>query len=117
MTIVRPLRTEFGAKVRLRVAGESDLAERYAQNMSAGGMFVQDGTPPPVGARVFVEFILPDNSVLCRVEGRVVRAKPATEPGDPTAGMGIEFVQLDERARRLAEYRAPKRVEIEPTRV
>src|SRR5688572_1965881 len=108
MTIVRPLRTEFGAKVRLRVAGDSDLAERYAQNMSAGGMFVQDDAPPPIGSRVLLEFILPDNSVLCRVEGKVVRAKPATSPGDPTAGMGIEFVQLDERARQLAAYRVQK---------
>ncbi len=117
MTIVRHQRTEFGAKIRLRVAGESDLAERYAPNMGAGGMFVRDDRPPPVGTRILIEFILPDDSTLCRIEGKVVRAKPAVTPGEPTAGMGIEFVQLDERARLLADYRVPRPADIEPPRI
>src|SRR5690349_11283951 len=107
MTVSRPLRTEFGARVRIRVAGAKELEERYAANLSAGGIFVRDDRPPAVGARVLVEFVLPDGSPLCRIEGKVARSKPADVPGEKTAGMGIEFIQLDEFARQLASYRAP----------
>jgi molecular chaperone DnaK len=105
MTNHRPLRIEFGNKVRIRVAGESDLVERYAQNLGAGGMFIQYDQPPPVGTRLLIEFVLPDDSVLCRVEGKVVHSKHADNPGDVTAGIGLEFVQLDERARLLAAHK------------
>src|SRR5690349_9416808 len=98
MNVPRPGRTEFGARGRIRVAGKKELEGRYAQNLSAGGSFVRDVRPPAVGNRVLIEFVLPDGSALCRIEGKVVRAKPADIPGEKTAGMGVEFVQLDEFA-------------------
>ncbi|MCC6808879.1 MAG: Hsp70 family protein [Deltaproteobacteria bacterium] len=107
MNVARPLRMEFGARVRIRVAGKKELEDRYAANLSAGGIFIRDDRPPAVGSKVLIEFVLPDGSALCRIEGKVVRAKPADVAGEKTAGMGVEFMQLDEFARQLAAYRTP----------
>jgi molecular chaperone DnaK len=107
MNASRPVRGDFGARVRIRVAGAKELEDRYAANISAGGIFIRDDRPPAVGTKVLVEFVLPDGSPLCRIEGKVARARPADVAGEKTAGMGVEFIQLDEFARTLAAYRSP----------
>ncbi len=99
----RPARQEFESRVRLVAAGVDAIAERYATNLSEGGLFVRDPQPPPVGTVVLLEFVLPDGQPLSRVAARVVHARPATMADDPTAGMGLQFVALDSVAREIVE--------------
>lgn len=99
----RAARQECSSRVRIAIAGIDEIEERYATNLSQGGMFIRDEAPPPVGSLVALEFVLPDGSCLCRVAGRVMHAKPALSSGETTAGMGIKFVEFDELASQLAE--------------
>ena len=114
----RPTRQQFAARVRFNVAGESAMSERFAANLSQGGMFVRDDRPPAVGSTVLLEFLLPDGKTLCRVSARVVHARPAQLPGEATAGMGLQFLQYDAFAQGLLAKQAPAAPEmIEPALV
>ena len=108
----RPTRQQFASRVRFNVAGESAMVERFAVNLSQGGMFVRDDLPPAVGSTVLVEFVLPDGKPLCRVSARVVHARPAQVPGEATAGMGLQFLQYDAFAQGILAKQAPEAPEM-----
>ena len=57
-------------------------------NLSAGGLFVQQEAPLPVGVTVWLELALPERTV--RAQGTVIHAT-ATEQGE---GNGIEWHQI-----------------------
>ncbi len=99
----RAARQDFDCRVRLAVAGKDAIAEKYALNLSEGGLFIRDDRPPPVGSLVLIEFVLPDGQPLSRVAARVVHARPATLESDRTAGMGLEFVRFDAVAEEIVE--------------
>lgn len=99
----RPRRQQFSSHVRIAVQGKDDVLERYAANLSQGGLFVRDDAPPAIGSVVLIEFVLPDGTPLSRITGRVVHARPATTPGERNAGMGVQFVELDQTASQLVQ--------------
>jgi molecular chaperone DnaK len=115
---MRSSRQEFAFRVRLAVAGKEAIAERFALNLSEGGLFIQDDRPPAVGSQVIIEFVLPDGRPLSRVAAQVAHSRPATFVGDKTAGMGLEFIELDTVARdivgRLNRAKPAARRETEP---
>ncbi len=113
--VERPRRVEFPAKIRVRVESREQFVETQAANISAGGMFIQAPAPPSVGSRVLIEFLLPDDSVLCRVAAEVARSRPG-EANDPHAGMGVRFTQLDPKAKKVVQDLAPEAQEDEPAR-
>ena len=67
-----------GSRLTLAVSGKDDILDRHATNLSDGGMFIRDPTPPPVGSLVLLEFVLPSGEPLLRISARVVHARPAT---------------------------------------
>ena len=97
----RPPRKEFQSRVRIAIAGANEIEERYATNLSDGGMFIRHDNPPPAGSVIAIDFVLPDGSCLASVVGRVVHARPALTPGDATAGMGLQFIELDPKIEAL----------------
>ncbi len=99
----RAARQQFGSHVRIAVQGKNEILERYALNLSQGGMFVREDAPPAIGQLVLVEFILPDGTPLARISARVVHSRPATIPGERNAGMGLQFVELDATATQLTQ--------------
>jgi len=99
----RPARQDFQCRVRFAVAGKEAIAEKFALNLSEGGLFIQDDRPPAVGSLILLEFVLPNGQPLSRVAATVVHSRPATFKGDKTAGMGLEFVQLDSVAEEIVE--------------
>ncbi len=100
----RDTRIQFDSRVRLVVEDGHDLRDRYAANLSSGGMFVHDPQPLPVGSRVLIELLLPDDRVICRLVGKVIHSKPSLTTDDPTAGMGLRFIQMDEAGKKLARH-------------
>jgi molecular chaperone DnaK len=98
----RPQRAQFTSKVRFVVSGKGDIEERFAENLSEGGLFIRHDTPPPKGSLVMIEFVLPDGRPLSRAAVRVIHSRPAIRPGDEHAGMGLEFVKLDKTTREIA---------------
>ncbi len=83
----------------------------FCENLSTGGLFVSTYRLVPVGTKVALTFVLPDEHPLF-VQGivRWMRA-PVQETSDIIPGLGIEFVDLGiaeaERIATFVEQRAP----------
>lgn len=89
--LIVPLRCRFDSVL--------DFVEAQSVNVSVSGMFIATETPPPVGTRVSFQFALTDGFTLLEGAGEVVRVVT----GGPAKGMGIRFVELDEKNRKLIE--------------
>ena len=101
----REPRTSVGLRVKLSYGSVDEFVERFATNISRGGVFIRTREPKPVGTQVDLEIRLATGESVIRSRG-VVRwvaaANPKARP--PVApGMGIQFLQLDEASRELVE--------------
>ncbi|MBL8921816.1 MAG: TIGR02266 family protein [Myxococcaceae bacterium] len=93
-------RKSVGLLVKLTYSGVDEFAQRYATNLSDGGMFVRTREPRPVGTEL--HFKVEIASGLRVLQGlAVVRWTRAV--GDPSGppGMGLQFRSLDEASRVL----------------
>jgi uncharacterized protein (TIGR02266 family) len=71
----------------------------WSTSISAGGCFVNSPKAPPVGNIVSVLLQLPGQPE-CKLHGRVIWSQPAA-PGVVDAGMGIEFIDADDKTKSL----------------
>ena len=81
-------------EVMVGVTSDQGTFTGWGTNLSAGGVFVNWQSAPPVGTKVHVLLQLPGHSE-CKLMGRVAWAQ-AVAPGVDEPGMGIEFVEPDE---------------------
>lgn len=95
--------TKIAARVKVKVRDADQWAQRFAATLAGRGMFVQSDTPPPLNSSVEVIFLDHTGATLSTLMGRVVHARPALTPGESTAGMGLQFDQLDAAAQRLVD--------------
>lgn len=89
-------RVPLNMLVQFRVKNLDEFFERYGTNLSIGGMFIDCDDPHPLGAMVYLQFRVIDGGSLIEGLGRVAHVNP---PGTERAGMGIEFVNLDDDSR------------------
>jgi uncharacterized protein (TIGR02266 family) len=78
------------------------FVERFAVNVTRGGLFLASRTPRPVGEVFAFEVQIADGRVALAGEGKVTWVKewnPA-EPNKPH-GMGVQFVRLDVASREI----------------
>src|SRR5207248_8267319 len=81
-------------EVEYRTAGAFLVS--YSVNLSKGGIFIETGSPLPVGSQLSLQFEVPGAGAL-EVSGSVAWVRQgALETGLPD-GMGIQFDNLDER--------------------
>lgn len=85
--------------VQYRFNSLEDFLAEYATNLSPGGIFIATDEPSPIGTMLYLQFSLKDGSRLIEGMGRVAHIQEPTA-GQPR-GMGIEFVQFDERSMEL----------------
>ena len=101
----REPRTPVGLRVKLSYGSVDEFAERFATNISRGGVFIRTREPKPVGTQVDLEIRLATGESVIRSRGVVrwvAEANPKARP--PVApGMGIQFLHLDENSRQLVE--------------
>ena len=83
--------------VRVSYATVDALFAEFSSNVNEGGMFVATETPPEIETRVALKFELPGSDEPIRANGRVAWVQSAQ--GDEPAGMGIEFEELNAKAR------------------
>ncbi len=98
-------RAPVGLVVRLAYGSVEEFTERFAVNLSRGGVFIRTREPRPVGTALALELRLAGGEVVVRGQG-VVRWTQAEEPTarPPKApGMGIQFTALDAPSRALVE--------------
>jgi uncharacterized protein (TIGR02266 family) len=87
-------------RVRLRYPDLETFVEKYAPNVTRGGIFLASREPRPVGDVLRFEVLLRQGGPVLSGEGRVTWVKefnPA-EPHRPY-GMGVQFLYLDPDAR------------------
>jgi uncharacterized protein (TIGR02266 family) len=87
-------------RVRLRYADLETFIERFAPNVTRGGIFLASRTPRAVGEIFPFEVQLAGGSVALAGEGKVIWVKPfnPAEPQKPH-GMGVQFVNIDPESR------------------
>lgn len=93
-------RLPIGAAIKLRYPGVEHDFDETIGDIGMSGLFVQSESPMPAGTLMHFELRPSPQWRILRGRGRVVWARhQATEAGEPT-GMGVRFIELDERARR-----------------
>ncbi len=95
-------RKAVGLLVKLKYSDVDEFAERYATNLSDGGMFIRSREPKPVGTEIKFrveiasgERVLQGTAVVRWIRG------PDDPAGSP--GMGVQFGTLDESSRALVD--------------
>jgi uncharacterized protein (TIGR02266 family) len=92
-------------RITLKYPDVKTFVEKFASNVSEGGIFIASRAPKAVGTRVRFELFLADGATkLLRGEGLVawVREFDAKQPGKPH-GMGLKFAKLDADSKKLVQ--------------
>ena len=92
--------TTAAVRVRLRYSDLDTFIEKFAPNVTRGGIFLASKAPRAVGEVFHFEVQLATGVVALAGEGKVIWVKPfdAAEPQKPH-GMGVQFVQVDAGSR------------------
>lgn len=95
--------------LRTKVVFEDESGEGfvyfYSTDLSLGGLFFESDVPLRIGTRVFLSFAVAEGRPPVRATGQVVRVERESSESLPVVGMGIQFVDLPEEARRvIAEF-------------
>jgi uncharacterized protein (TIGR02266 family) len=99
-------------RLRLKYIELEAFIERFASNVTRGGIFIASREPRPVGAEVRFEVQLMNGTPVLSGEGRVTWVKEfsAAEP-QRAHGMGVQFTVVDPACRPVLERLLRKRDE------
>lgn len=94
-------------RIKLKYGDVDTFIEKYAVNISRGGIFIASRTPKAVGTTVRFEFLLAQGAEgvsIIRGEGQVqwVREFDPAQPQRPH-GMGLRFTQLDGESQKIID--------------
>ena len=97
-------RTPVTLKIKFKSATLEEFIERYAVDVSHGGIFIRTKEPLAVGTTMKFEFQLKDASPLIGGEGTVVwtRENDPARPG-VAPGMGVRFDRLADGSQALPD--------------
>jgi uncharacterized protein (TIGR02266 family) len=89
-------------RIRLRFASFDAFIDKFAPNVTRGGVFIASRTPLPIGATFAFEIQLAGGEVALAGDGKVTWVK-AFDPATPQKphGMGVQFLRLDKPSREL----------------
>ncbi len=93
-------------RIKLKYQDVETFIQKYAVNISKGGIFIATKTPKAVGTPLRFEFVLADTgaTAVIRGEGAVqwVKEFDATQP-QKAHGMGIKFTKLDPESQTVVD--------------
>jgi molecular chaperone DnaK len=97
-------------RVRLKYPDLDSFAERFAPNVTRGGIFLASREPRPVGTLLRFEVSLMSGTPVLTGKGRVTWTK-AFDPKEPSRpyGMGVQFTELDASSRAVLDRLLQKR--------
>jgi molecular chaperone DnaK len=101
----REARVPAELRIRLGYGSIDEFIDRYALNISRGGIFVRTLEPRPAGSELTLDVSLGTGEHVIRGRGVVAWTTPPSAPGEPARqpGMGIRFVSLDAESRALVD--------------
>ena len=80
-------------RITLRYRDMDEFVHRYADNLSAAGLFLRTKAPKPAGTKIKFELLLASGSRALRGEGVVVSIRTDDKPG-----MALRFSTLDDES-------------------
>lgn len=89
-------------KIKIDYKTKGAYLYSYSKDLSEGGIFIQTKKPLKVGERVKLKFILPELLEKIETWGEVAWVNEAGTEG-LTEGMGVRFVDLDDKRAKLIE--------------
>jgi len=91
-------------RIQLRYPDESVFLNRFAPNVTRGGIFLTSRSPHPVGSVIAFEVALVQGPPLLWGTGKVTWVRDY-DPQEPQRahGMGVQFLQVDVGARPMLE--------------
>ncbi|MFH1809839.1 MAG: TIGR02266 family protein [Pseudomonadota bacterium] len=99
-------------RVEYRRAGKVEVD--LAGNISTGGAFVRTANPLQVGDPLLLSFDVPDRRLPLQVAARVKWVTPFGDINNALAGMGVEFVALDDDKRQALQSLVRLSTEVRP---
>jgi type IV pilus assembly protein PilZ len=84
----------------LTIRDKSSLYAAYMPFIKNGGLFIPTNKPYKLGDEVFMLLTLTDSKEKLPVAGRIVWITPQGAQGNRTAGIGVQFSELDNGATR-----------------
>jgi uncharacterized protein (TIGR02266 family) len=85
----------FSVDLDVTVGSDHNFYAGFAENLSAGGVFIATHKLKPVGSRIELSINLPD-AVTVRALGEVRWIRVFNEQSDTPPGMGVRFLEIDE---------------------
>ncbi len=91
--------------IQLAFGTVDEFIDRYALNISRGGIFVRTLDPEPPGTPVTLDIAISTGERIIHGQGMVTWTTPPSAPGEPERqpGMGIRFTHLDPESRALVD--------------
>ncbi len=110
-------RTPVTLKIKFKSETLEQFIERYAVDVSQGGIFIRTKEPLAVGTQMRFEFQLRDASPLIAGEGTVVWTRE-NDPSRPAIapGMGVRFDRLAEGSQAILERILSEKAKQAPSR-
>ncbi|MDH3403404.1 MAG: PilZ domain-containing protein [Acidobacteriota bacterium] len=93
-------RLPISAEVRVRYPGVDEVFDEIVGDVGLAGMFVATASPMPAGTLMHFELRPSPQWRPLRGRARVVWARHRAGGENRPTGMGVRFIELDERARR-----------------
>jgi uncharacterized protein (TIGR02266 family) len=87
--------------VRIRIKDIDQFIEQNSANLSTGGIYIPMRVPFPAGTVLDLEVHFAQSPRTVKVKGKVVRSIPQKRALSKPPGVAVEFVELDEVARRF----------------
>jgi type IV pilus assembly protein PilZ len=86
--------------ISLSIRNKSALYASYMPFIKNGGLFIPTAIPYNLGDEVFMLLSLMESKEKLPVAGRIVWITPKGSQGNKTAGIGVQFSELDKGATR-----------------
>ena len=86
--------SRFSVDLDVTVGSDHNFYAGFAENLSAGGVFIATHKLKPVGSRIELSINLPDAAHV-RATGEVRWVRVFNEHSDSPPGMGVKFDALD----------------------
>lgn len=101
-TAPRREHSRFAVDLDVTVGSDHNFYAGFAENLSAGGVFIATHKLKPVGSKIELTINLPDGAQL-KIEGEVRWVRVFNEHSDTPPGMGVKFNSLPDESLALIQ--------------
>ncbi len=86
--------SRFSVDLEVTVGSDHNFYAGFAENLSAGGVFIATHNLKPVGSKIELSITLPSGAKV-QAQGEVRWIRVFNETSDTPPGMGVKFLEVD----------------------